>query len=236
MTRFWRDGHYRSGPYGDSHWVEGHWVERTDWDRYSSSQPSSQGPTRRYSYTLSYDRFTVPTACPECRAPVFFVICPNGGRVFFDRLGPPWPKHPCTDSKHNVTISTTRFQVENVVESRSSRPTLSAHSEMLSDLEWMSEGWRPVWITTIKPEDQWFVLKCRYVENDEYFRVLASDHILDVINAPAMISPMSDHGFARISFLTLLDEPGEIPVYRYADFFDEDPRRAADRRNILKGH
>lgn len=28
---------------------------------------------------------------------MFFYQSPFGGRVFFDDLGPPWPKHPCTD-------------------------------------------------------------------------------------------------------------------------------------------
>lgn len=36
--------------------------------------------------------------CPVCHEQVFFVQCGNGGRVFFDELGPPWPKHPCTDN------------------------------------------------------------------------------------------------------------------------------------------
>jgi hypothetical protein len=29
---------------------------------------------------------------------VFFYQSPFGGRVFFDDLGWPWPKHPCTDN------------------------------------------------------------------------------------------------------------------------------------------
>jgi len=38
--------------------------------------------------------------CPVCRAPVIFYRSPYDGRVFFDPpLGPPWPKHPCTDSR-----------------------------------------------------------------------------------------------------------------------------------------
>lgn len=42
--------------------------------------------------------FTNPNAkCPVCGASVYFYASPNGGRVFFDELGPPWPKHPCTD-------------------------------------------------------------------------------------------------------------------------------------------
>lgn len=35
--------------------------------------------------------------CPVCGAGVFFYANEHGSRVFFDDLGPPWPKHPCTD-------------------------------------------------------------------------------------------------------------------------------------------
>ena len=42
--------------------------------------------------------FTNPNAkCPTCGLKVYFYESPSGGRVFFDELGPPWPKHPCTD-------------------------------------------------------------------------------------------------------------------------------------------
>ncbi len=45
-----------------------------------------------------YEAFTIPNAaCPVCGASVFFYQSSHGGRVFFDQLGPPWPKHPCTD-------------------------------------------------------------------------------------------------------------------------------------------
>lgn len=40
--------------------------------------------------------------CPVCGQEVFFYKSENGGRVFFDELGPPWPKHPCTDGKLNL--------------------------------------------------------------------------------------------------------------------------------------
>src|ERR1700716_1345861 len=36
--------------------------------------------------------------CPKCGAPVYFYRSPYDGRVFFDELGWPWPKHPCTDN------------------------------------------------------------------------------------------------------------------------------------------
>nr|CAD6602630.1 hypothetical protein RFYW14_01175 [Pseudorhizobium flavum] len=42
--------------------------------------------------------FVNPNAkCPECGDPVFFYANSAGSRVFFDHLGPPWPKHWCTD-------------------------------------------------------------------------------------------------------------------------------------------
>jgi hypothetical protein len=46
--------------------------------------------------------FTQPEAkCPVCGDLVYFYQSPYGGRVFFDDLGPPWPKHPCTDRSTN---------------------------------------------------------------------------------------------------------------------------------------
>ena len=46
----------------------------------------------------AYDSYVNPNAkCPVCHAAVFFYQSQDGGRVFFDELGPPWPKHPCTD-------------------------------------------------------------------------------------------------------------------------------------------
>lgn len=48
--------------------------------------------------SVSHDCYVNPNArCPVCGADVFFYQSPYGGRVFFDELGPPWPKHPCTD-------------------------------------------------------------------------------------------------------------------------------------------
>lgn len=36
--------------------------------------------------------------CPICGDAVYFYANEHGSRVFFDDLGPPWPKHPCTDN------------------------------------------------------------------------------------------------------------------------------------------
>jgi hypothetical protein len=37
--------------------------------------------------------------CPVCGQLVYFYRSPYDGRVFFDELGWPWPKHPCTDNR-----------------------------------------------------------------------------------------------------------------------------------------
>ena len=45
------------------------------------------------------ENFTIPNAsCPKCGANVFYYENEYGSKVFFDELGPPWPKHPCTDN------------------------------------------------------------------------------------------------------------------------------------------
>ncbi|MEV4658846.1 hypothetical protein [Micromonospora sp. NPDC049301] len=44
--------------------------------------------------------------CPLCGASVYFYANEHGSRVFFDDVGPPWPKHPCTDhpARHVTTV------------------------------------------------------------------------------------------------------------------------------------
>lgn len=100
MTRFWKDGFWRTR-LGDTHWVSGHWVERDHWDHgsYQKIQPdyiSRLQELRAARGTAT--RYINPNAnCPVCDAPVFYYQNEFGSRVFFDELGPPWPKHPCTD-------------------------------------------------------------------------------------------------------------------------------------------
>jgi hypothetical protein len=53
------------------------------------------------------DKFCRPTTCPKCGEQVFFVRH-NGGSVWFDELGPPWPKHKCfTDDEYGKALRST---------------------------------------------------------------------------------------------------------------------------------
>lgn len=102
MTRFKRREHLRVSKLGNRHWVSSHEVERNDWDRgsYQKTYPHDyisrlQELRAARGATACYIK---PNAkCPECGEPVFYYQNEFGSRVFFDELGPPWPKHPCTD-------------------------------------------------------------------------------------------------------------------------------------------
>ncbi len=66
---------------------------------HEASLPSFASWARAH-YQSESRGYTNPSArCPVCQAAVFFYQSPDGGRVFFDELGPPWPKHPCTDTR-----------------------------------------------------------------------------------------------------------------------------------------
>ncbi len=78
----------------------------------------------------SYQRYVNPFAkCPVCGVPVFFFQDANGGRVFFDELGPPWPKHPCTDRSAEYRRDPINF--------------LGASSSRRDQPDWVKEGWLP---------------------------------------------------------------------------------------------
>lgn len=76
--------------------VNGGWC--TGYNSGSRSQPAK--PFR------SFQSYVNPNVrCPVCGEQVYFYQSPFGGRVFFDNLGWPWPKHPCTDNSQSQTGS-----------------------------------------------------------------------------------------------------------------------------------
>src|ERR1017187_3871970 len=62
----------------------------------------------RSPYSADTLRRAVHTRCPRCSQMVYLVRH-NGGSVWIDELGPPWPKHPCfeTDAGRPATQSWT---------------------------------------------------------------------------------------------------------------------------------
>lgn len=110
---------------------------------------ASTGGAPRHSYdykrnwsfaepSITYESYVNPNAiCPVCGAHVFFYQSPNGGRVYFDDLGRPWPKHPCTD--HTAMPASFPVPAERSQAPRSDRPKFEA------------EGWRPIFEATWRP-------------------------------------------------------------------------------------
>ncbi|MBN8913180.1 MAG: hypothetical protein J0H65_14210 [Rhizobiales bacterium] len=72
--------------------------------------------------------------CPVCGARVFFYRSPYNGRVFFDALGPPWPKHPCTDNGY---------------EPRRTAGSLAGNKDRVGKPAWIEAGWRPLYYPRI---------------------------------------------------------------------------------------
>lgn len=100
MTTYRRRGHYRRSKNGGYHWVSSHTVTRTRSGLASPTFPNARvyRPTPVRYLSRYSERWVRPNAaCPVCRAPVYFYSNEYGSRVFFDEIGPPWPKHPCTD-------------------------------------------------------------------------------------------------------------------------------------------
>ncbi len=86
--------------------------------------------------------FTIPNAkCPLCGAAVFFYQSPHGGRVFFDDLGPPWPKHqPCTN---------TYFRPGRVAGVETPITVVGGYRRPA----WQGEGWEPLSNVTVTRSD-----------------------------------------------------------------------------------
>lgn len=90
-------------------------------------QPRQLMPSYR-----SLSSYTQPNAlCPVCKASVFFYQSHDGGRVFFDELGPPWPKHPCTDNSGQRSSAHQSFS------------TLASNSSTQRSPKWANSEWKP---------------------------------------------------------------------------------------------
>tara|TARA_Y100000588_G_scaffold394409_2_gene514761 strand:+ start:5632 stop:6396 length:765 start_codon:yes stop_codon:yes gene_type:complete len=80
--------------------------------------------------TATFHSYTIPNAnCPVCGQRVFFYSCPNGGRAYFDELGPPWPRHPCTSQQR-------------LLQPKPAKPTRKQRKKY----RWQLEGWEPFFI------------------------------------------------------------------------------------------
>lgn len=105
MIKFNRREHVRTNAYGTTFMVREHSVrlEHSNnlWFKeiYGSPEYKAADLLRRNNVGIGAQGcFVNPNAkCPVCSKPVFFYVNSFGSRVYFDDIGHPWPKHPCTN-------------------------------------------------------------------------------------------------------------------------------------------
>lgn len=130
---------------------EGHLGKRTDGDSITNQI--------RLFTNWNPQSYTIPNAkCPVCGVPVFFYKSENGGSVFFDELGPPWPKHPCTDNTNYYTPSEYNFSQSN------------------PQREWEKNNWIPVIAeNSVKNSSSTIVITRINKSSDNNIEVLVND-------------------------------------------------------------
>ena len=180
---------------------------------------SSATPALPFSY---FDSFTIPNAiCPVCGATVFFYQSSAGGRVFFDELGPPWPKHPCTD---NPALPV-------------SRPTeLPAQSKTYPI--WQRDGWEPIKIRSSRLETTWHVIPCINLTRSVHFDALADARLRVAGETRAFIRPWDKNGWSLISYVELDGscQAAAIPVFQRKRYINTQRWTAVgDRKKVEHG-
>lgn len=126
-------------------WYGNHPYTGCGWVQPNEPRPRTLGE-QKGTFSAEAAGFTVPNAsCPVCGASVFFYQSPYGGRVYFDSLGPPWPKHPCTTHEYLASGGASR---------QSNYPG------------WYQEGWKPLTSVSLGPGPNAGVYKLSGSTND----------------------------------------------------------------------
>jgi hypothetical protein len=135
-------------------WCTCGWCFKTKSGAYATSRAPQRMPhlnssavlaQHRVSETRSVACFVNPNAtCPVCGEPVYYYQNSNGSRVYFDDLGWPWPKHPCTNnsSARSGAVGTAKFPNE-MRDRKTSETILSAAHEqsVVFKRTLESDGW-----------------------------------------------------------------------------------------------
>jgi hypothetical protein len=137
--------------------------------------------------------YTIPMACPVCGDDVFLYQSEHGGRVFFDELGPPWPKHSCTDGARAVQSTAS-------VATDQSLPTRR--------YSWQEAGWLPVTDLTVDSAGSNHV-RLRGKHNSQLLTLFVpvitvdagTDPVVQIADSPIHARRMVD-GTYELAFLT----------------------------------
>lgn len=158
---------------------------------FGAYRPKPKAP----SFSL-FESYVNPNArCPVCDEPVFFYQSPDGGKVFFDELGPPWPKHPCTDNtpsargsfqyrRHFGTSSVNFHDYGNNLD-------FEAVECLPEQYSWFRDGWWPFEARVTNYCTGWKKLEGQVLSTNEQLTLYI--HTLDISGSePMLIQPVGN--------------------------------------------
>ncbi|PFG51969.1 hypothetical protein ATG98_0952 [Marinobacter sp. LV10R520-4] len=166
--------------------------------------------------------FVNPNArCSVCGEVVFFYQAPSGGRVFFDILGPPWPRHPCTDNSH--------FPLK-----------LITQNPDAIKFDWQIENWQPFMIDAVTDFDRGVFRLIGSFNDEEFSFYVGKNEQSKTINAGCIAHMKKLHDFNfLLSIVTANLELIDVRGYTFiSDVVTALPRenklRKMQRKNIKK--
>lgn len=179
---------------------QGHLGQRTGFYSAGSNQVYSNS---KPIYDYTYASFVTPNAhCPVCGAEVFFYQSESGSRIFFDELGPPWSKHPCTDKQ--------RTKIQSKVKSE------NFFSEK-KQYHWLKNGWEPFILQEKHAVHNDFVAitgDYKGVEKTFYFK----NNVIFVKNKPIQKKIIDKYSFEMSTFVIENDNQVFEEIYNiYSD-------------------
>jgi hypothetical protein len=187
--------------------------------KLASSVASAPAPRTTYHRRQfgTYQSFLNPNAtCPVCSERVFYYESPFGGRVFFDELGPPWPKHGCTSSTPEAH-----------------RPKMVSQSSRPAVAEWRTRGWQPLNIIRRYKEDDWWVIGAILLSATERpLRLLFDGEPPLRPKMMAQFNGWDAEGYGFVSYLDDEAQPHELWAFSYADHVFEVPHAATLLRQV----
>ncbi|QCQ97762.1 hypothetical protein [Brevundimonas sp. SGAir0440] len=154
-------------------------------------------------------QFVNPNArCPVCGVGVYFYRSENGGSVYFDSLGWPWPKHPCMDRGE------TRSVIAGVAGAATKVPTRPPPEAAPGD-------WVPFEIITVMHGDGRTILVGRPDQHVASVGIGISKVVLTTRDMPAFIRAKPERrGIIELTTLNDL-EPLEIDAFLDCTELDE---------------
>ncbi len=176
--------------------------------------------TQALAWPMAEGSWINPNAhCPVCNASVFFYKSPTGGKVYFDAIGAPWPKHPCISAAIKTPDS-----VNEVPDSMYWR----AHDYLLLwQRKLVSRAGLKVLGLSNKKFSDWVIeeLSMRSLQNNKYSPIVA----MWVTCLPHALLGDMDFDLQRIKKTTVIEM-----AKRIQDYFEKWPPRGIEKKMCYK--